>query len=38
MQRKKNFDCGHRGFGKYCHFCPQIEKEKEEVVKDETRE
>ena len=23
---KKNFKCGHRGFGKYCHLCEQIKK------------
>lgn len=23
-QKKKFKECGHRGFGKFCHFCKQI--------------
>ena len=23
-KQKKNFKCGHRGFGQYCHLCGQI--------------
>lgn len=23
--RKHTFECGHKGFGKYCHLCKQLE-------------
>ena len=26
--QKKNFKCGHRGLGQYCHLCRQIESGK----------
>ena len=32
---KKNFVCGHRGFGKKCHLCEQIKKG--ELVKVESK-
>ena len=22
-RRRKQFDCGHQGYGKYCHYCKQ---------------
>ncbi len=25
--QKKNFKCGHRGLGRYCHFCRQTKNE-----------
>lgn len=44
---KKKFDCGHIGFGKYCHLCEQIKNGelirkdgkyiKPEVIKDEPK-
>lgn len=23
-RQKKEFKCGHRGFGRYCHFCQSV--------------
>jgi hypothetical protein len=31
--QKKNFKCGHRGLGQYCHFCKQTKSEIIEEVK-----
>jgi len=25
LKKRKTFECGHRGFGKYCHLCRDIE-------------
>jgi len=25
MKRKNEFKCGHKGLGKYCHLCKEIE-------------
>lgn len=32
-QKKKFKGCGHRGFGKYCHYCRQLEGETAEEEK-----
>ena len=24
VSKRKVFDCGHAGFGKYCHLCKQL--------------
>ena len=39
-KQKKKFDCGHIGFGTYCHFCEQKEKQKKigETVEVEENE
>lgn len=30
-RRKKTFECGHQGFGQYCHLCKQKSKEKQPI-------
>lgn len=33
-RRKKNFPCGHKGYGQQCHFCDQ----KQQVVEEKKQE
>ena len=33
VSKRKVFDCGHTGFGKYCHLCKQLESG--ELIEDE---
>jgi len=28
MKKRKKFECGHSGFGKYCHLCKQLSEGK----------
>ena len=33
MKKKKKFrDCGHTGFGQYCHYCKQLADKKIPIV------
>ena len=36
-KRKKRFECGHYGLGKFCHQCNEKEKEREEKKMEKER-
>jgi hypothetical protein len=31
-RHRKRFECGHRGFGQFCHCCADRRKKREEIV------
>ncbi|MEB3293086.1 MAG: hypothetical protein VKJ24_07990 [Synechococcales bacterium] len=36
LQKKRFANCGHRGFGQYCHRCADLNLRKQAIVQQET--